>query len=354
MSGIGPKIAAVAVVSVIIIILIIVWSRQSQSLIYSILLIVVVITIDLFVLGVAVWKFLRNLVGLALIVSVASALFISTASYLEGPPRNNQQTSTAFADMTVFIDRVSPLEIPIRNYFERETTNVTVTVYPNSTEKITFESLTLNMSDSSVLHQNSGFKNITKDEDANRKRVYQTSLTVPHNMAIGNTTSQYEIIVSYFKGNSSNLIQHTIPFDWTITTMNLNIVIYFTIVMIGVLISRIITLLLKKIKENKDALTPPQLKVKIVNISKLPDNEVEQRIKDELKLNVKVDDLIKISPSDGLWILFSFVISVLIFGAFNEQDLLGPSVLVNIVLAFGFGFGFEKVLEVAARFSDLV
>jgi hypothetical protein len=86
--------------------------------------------------------------------------------------------------------------------------------------------------------------------------------------------------------------------------------------------------------------------------AKLRDDQVEQKIKDELKLKASVNDLIEMNPNDSLWILFSFVISVLIFAAFNEQDLLGPSVIINIVLAFGFGFGFEKVLEVATKFSD--
>jgi hypothetical protein len=135
--------------------------------------------------------------------------------------------------------------------------------------------------------------------------------------------------------------------------LDLNPVIYFAIVMIGVLFSRILTLLLNKVKDNKRALTPGQLKTKLAELSRVPENEVEQKIKDELKLKVKTKDLLEIQPMDSLWLLFSFVISVLIFAAFNQQVHLGPSIMVNVVLAFGFGFGFQKVLEVASNFSDL-
>jgi hypothetical protein len=150
---------------------------HHHSFSYGILLIILVIASIILRIRLAENKL--NLAGLALTVAIVSALFISAASYLECPPRNNLQTQKAFADMTVFVDRVSRLEIPIRNYFDRETTNVTITIYPNSTEKLTFESLNLNMSNNSIMHQNSGFNNMTGSEDLNGKRVYQISLTVP-------------------------------------------------------------------------------------------------------------------------------------------------------------------------------
>jgi hypothetical protein len=328
-------IAGLCVVCVVAVILIVVWIIITpHSLSYGILLIFLVFGSGALATGLLAEdrnKNLRNIAGLALGVAIASALFISTAAYLEGPPRNNLQTQKAFVDMTVLIDRVSPLDIPVRNYFDRETTNVTVTIYPNSTEKLTFESLILNMSNNSIMHQNSGFKNITSSKDVNGKRVYQTELTVPHTMATGNITSENQIIISYLKGNSSKLMQHISPFDWTIKTMDLSPIIYFTIVMIGVLISRIISLMLKKIEDNKE------------------ENKTANP-----KVPLTAAKMVELKPNDSLWLLFSFIISVLIFAAFNQQVHLGPSIMVNIVLAFGFGFGFEKVLEVATRFNDLV
>jgi hypothetical protein len=87
----------------------------------------------------------RNLYGLALIVGIVSALLISTAAHFEGPPRNSLQTVTNLSDMEIFIDRVSPLKIPVRDYFEREKTNLTVNIFPTSNETIRIESVKLNL-----------------------------------------------------------------------------------------------------------------------------------------------------------------------------------------------------------------
>jgi hypothetical protein len=45
--------------------------------------------------------------------------------------------------------------------------------------------------------------------------------------------------------------------------------------------------------------------------------------------------------------------AVLIFASFRSQVDLTTNIIINISLAFGFGFSFDKVLEVAERFQKI-
>ena len=64
------------------------------------------------------------------------------------------------------------------------------------------------------------------------------------------------------------------------------------------------------------------------------------------------EENLRIEQADSLWIVFSFVISVIIFAGFNKEVTLGSNIIINIVIAFGFGF--EEVLEVAQDFRELI
>jgi hypothetical protein len=56
---------------------------------------------------------------------------------------------------------------------------------------------------------------------------------------------------------------------------------------------------------------------------------------------------------DLLWIIFSFLIAVLLFSTFKQNVILSTSLLINISLAFGFGFTFDRTLEMATRFKPI-
>jgi hypothetical protein len=202
----------------------------------------------------------------------------------------------------------------------------------------------LNLPEDSILYLENDL-NITKEE--NTKMEYQATLSVPHDMTVKNITTNYTIALTYFKSNNTNPIPLSIPFNWTVMTMDLNPAIYLVIVMIGVLISRMITLLIKKIGKATD-----NLRQKLVNAG-VDDLATLEELMNSILPKVDPKDLVSIKPSDSLWLLFSFVIAVLIFGVFKDKVDLGSSILVNIALAFGFGFAFEKVLEVATQFHDL-
>lgn len=94
--------------------------------------------------------------------------------------------------------------------------------------------------------------------------------------------------------------------------LDLDLVSYFWIVLIGVITSRALTLF--KAQQGQRAFVQLQIK-------------------------------------DYIWIVFSFIIGILIFSSFKNQIDLTSDIIINISLAFGFGFGFEKVLEVGEDFA---
>jgi hypothetical protein len=150
-----------------------------------------------------------------------------------------------------------------------------------------------------------------------------------HNLEISNTTALFTIDVILSNGTGTIPQKWSVPFSWPIKTMNMSIFSYFWIVLIGVLVSRLLSLVLDKLEE----------------IQKAPDKVRKQEIESKpIVLNIH----------DYIWITFSFIIAILIFSSFSTQVDLTTNIIINISLAFGFGFGFDKVLEVAKRFQNIV
>lgn len=119
-----------------------------------------------------------------------------------------------------------------------------------------------------------------------------------------------------------NTIYHnSVPFSWSVRMTDLSLTTYFWIVMAGVVTSRFMSLILGRTEEHEG------------HPKKDPDFQI-------------------IGWKDGLGILFSFIIAVILFSSFSQQSSsLTMMVLFNISIAFAFGFGFDKTLEVAPRFS---
>ncbi|MDQ3836167.1 MAG: hypothetical protein M3270_04445 [Thermoproteota archaeon] len=105
---------------------------------------------------------------------------------------------------------------------------------------------------------------------------------------------------------------------------------YFWIVLVGVIVSRVLSLVLDKLERIQTAQT------------------------DQDKVKLKGEPII-LNNNDYVWIAFSFIIAILIFTSFTPQVQvnLTTSIITNISLAFAFGFGFDKVLEVAKRFQTI-
>jgi hypothetical protein len=120
-----------------------------------------------------------------------------------------------------------------------------------------------------------------------------------------------------------NRIYHNpVPFQWTVRMTDLSLTTYFWIIMIGVVTSRFMSLILDKTEGHpKDGKNDKRFQI------------IEWR--------------------DGLGILFSFIIALILFSSFKQQlSSLTTMVLFNISIAFAFGFGFDKTLEVVPRFSS--
>jgi hypothetical protein len=102
--------------------------------------------------------------------------------------------------------------------------------------------------------------------------------------------------------------------------------VYFFIVFIGVVVSRYTSKL----------------------IAKKPDNSNDDKNESEL------DKANHFNKGDGIWILVSGVITLLIFSSFQEQVELTSFLLTNISLAFTLGFGFDKILDTGSRITGVV
>jgi hypothetical protein len=122
---------------------------------------------------------------------------------------------------------------------------------------------------------------------------------------------------------SEAIIYHnSVPFQWTIRMTDLSLTAYFWIVMTGVVASRFMSLILSKIE----------------GLGKKNTKDFENNIQ-------------RIRWQDGLGIMFSFIIALVLFSSFKQANTLTTTILFNISIAFAFGFGFDKTLEVAPRFD---
>ena len=120
----------------------------------------------------------------------------------------------------------------------------------------------------------------------------------------------------------NRIYQNPVPFQWTVRMTDLSLTTYFWIIMAGVVTSRFMSLILEKTEAHRGQ----------------GDHDKNFQI---------------IDWKDGLGILFSLIIALILFSSFKEQlSSLTTMVLFNISIAFAFGFGFDKTLEVVPRFSS--
>jgi hypothetical protein len=135
--------------------------------------------------------------------------------------------------------------------------------------------------------------------------------------------------------------------------------------MVGVVGSRFLDFLLRRLRSEdkiKSKIDDEQ-DIIIESVSKdaisLPKNYQRNLAKE------KIDTLIDINADfrdkvvqelhwkELLWIIFSFIIAVLVFSSFKTSVTLSNFVLVNVSLAFAFGFTFDRTLEMATRFKSI-
>ena len=264
----------------------------------------------------------------AVIIGLA-AIFTYSSVIVENIPINHFVEKVDARNISIFIDREPTVLVPLKNAapFPPRTTNIQVSVYHDDNIKI--DVVKLSTADSILSYPPKfDFVNSTLVKQLQRDN-YKIEANANHNLEISNTTKPYTIDVILSNGTGTIPQKWSVPFNWSIKTMNMSIFSYFWIVLIGVLVSRLLSLVLDKLEKIQNAPNAAQRGA----IENIP-----------IVLNI----------NDYIWITFSFIIAILIFSSFSTQVDFTTNIIINISLAFGFGFGFDKVLEVAKRFQNIV
>jgi hypothetical protein len=284
-----------------------------------------------------IWLFLG--IGAFLIITIIITLMGEYIPYSDSTTLYNNE-ATPFP---VLIKRPSTILVPLRNLFEPIDNNIMIQIY-NNLPNITITNVKLSTMSDSILSFNDtftrlpiiylkGVSNITKSStatSANAQKLinwvypvlqYNLKTRAQHNLEVSNTTNPYTINIFYLNSTSGKPILQSLPltFTWPIKTLDFSLITYFWIVLIGVISSRALSRAIKQ-KESDGS-------------NKLASTELQ---------NI-----------DYVWILFSFIIALLIFSSFKQQVSLSSHIIANLSAAFAFGFGFDKVLEVAERFKSL-
>jgi len=256
-----------------------------------------------------------------------SAIFTFSSVAVESVPVNHFVEKVDGQNMSILIDREPTILVPLKTVTPFPPRSTLIQVSINHNDNITIEAVKLSTSDS-ILSYPEKFDFVNSTTVSGYQRDHYSMLAYAnHNLEIENSTKQYTIDVIYSNSTDNIPQKWSVPFSWPIKTMNMSIFAYFWIVLIGVLVSRLLSLVLDKLEEIQQT--------------------QDQKMKDLI-----TSQAIVLNINDYVWITFSFIIAILIFSSFNEQVELTTNIIINISLAFGFGFGFDKVLEVAKRFQN--
>jgi len=265
----------------------------------------------------------KNVTSGFLAVAIGTAFIIPTmslvTSYLEEVPEISNTKSWGNGSMYVNIKYPNPLNVPVKNSLESKNKTIIVELYHPDTANIRFVNLI--SPDVSPLSTDGNFTNMTKKLIKTQlvnvsgiltEKLYNAQTKVVHNGDISNKTYKYNLVVGYTDGagKAVGIKEITIPFNWTVITKDLSWINYLWIVMAGVVTSRFITFI----------------------------------------ADTKKTESIDIDRTESIWIAFTFIIAILAFSSFKDNVTLGQIVLFNVLISFAFGFGSQKVLELARAF----
>jgi hypothetical protein len=244
-----------------------------------------------------------------LAVTIGGLIFVfmqtTTNEYV---PQNRNSIFLDGKDLQVIVTIENNTQVPLGSFFAHKLTDVTVELYYKVTP-LFLKGVKLSSNGSSILTvQDADFHlvNRTKENVTATKSlaaVYDVTLQMGHPLEVKTYNDLYNINLFYRKlQDNGSLIVQKIPFTWTIQTLDWSKITYFWIIFAGVFLSRIFT---------------------FRGVSGT-----------------------KFQPLELVWIPFSAIITLLVFASFKEQVNLTGDIVTNFSLAFGFGFGFDKVLEV--------
>jgi hypothetical protein len=262
-------------------------------------------------------------------VGIAFAVMIITVIF-DYVPVNDITTAAGNANFTGYIQRPSTILIPVKGILDETRHRLQITVFQDNPPISKVDLIRLSTSTDSILsYFNSEAKNNTyvvypTNSTSKTKIIYNLDVTAKHGGQVSNTTNPYNIDIFYTDRNGTHGTYAT-TFNWPIKTLDFNILVYFFIVFIGVVVSRYTTNLV----DSRSKTGQP--------------NQDSGQYKDPGQL----------ARNDWIWIIVSGVITLLIFSSFQEQVELTSFLLTNISLAFTFGFGFDKILETGSKIADL-
>jgi hypothetical protein len=309
-------------------------------------------------LGLSVIILFSIIIGTAVIFTYISVI-------VEYVPTNHFVEKFDGQDMSILIDREPTVLIPLKAAppFPAESTTISASVYHNIDTRI--QGLKLSTTDS-ILEYADMFKQDRITQIGNIRRTdYHIDATANHNLQVNNVTGAYTIDVLYPDKTTGMLQKWSVPFNWPIETMDMSIFSYFWIVLIGVIVSRLLSLVLDRVKKSSSQPAAPVPAAGAVVGAPVPAagavvgapvpaaGAVVGAPVPAAGAAAPITPPVRLETADYIWITFSFIIAVLIFSSFSDQVNLTTSVLANISLAFAFGFGFDKVLEVAKGFQTL-
>jgi hypothetical protein len=107
-------------------------SIDNTVLYYTFLVVMVMFSISVSVL--LFKKYWRNLYGVTAILAIAASLMLVSSIYGEYIPRNDAEIIHKSKNMSISLDLVSPIIIPIRDVLVGENSSAKITIYPNNSD----------------------------------------------------------------------------------------------------------------------------------------------------------------------------------------------------------------------------
>ncbi|MGE5684784.1 MAG: hypothetical protein ACM3ZS_06540, partial [Nitrososphaerota archaeon] len=270
------------------------------------------------------------IVLIALIVGFIVTMYFTLANVYT--PVNQEVITANNSDIFVVVRKEANILVPLSNFFYSKYTKMNVDIYfkDPSLKKSSFVSAPLLASNTSSLLSQFDAK-LTEDPVFTR---YNLTMKVGHPLYVANYTGNYDLKIIYRLGNnqevipgdntgeneSSELIGNatstalpsnvpeallrnikvlSIPLHYQVIALDFSKPEYFWIIALGVLTSRVFAI-------TKDTLNTAS---------------------------------IRLGVGELIWIPFSAIITLLIFSSFVDQVKLSADIIVNLSLAFGFGFG---------------
>jgi hypothetical protein len=178
------------------------------------------------------WLFLSS--GIALIIAIIITLTYQYIPSNQIPEEFNSQGSP----FVVTVTRDATILVPLRNILTPIDASVEANIYhktPNDNNSVLNVKL---FSSDSVLTFRPNFSKINEYVNG---EIWKNNVMVRHDLSVSNTSKAYQIRISYLN-STGELNQLPLQFVWPIKILDLDLVSYFWIVLIGVITSRALTL----------------------------------------------------------------------------------------------------------------